>query len=61
MENSEYKKHIIETGMGLQDVDHLKNSSYFVEITKKYVKGEISLIELAKTNPFAFSYAFIAN
>ena len=48
MENSEYKKHIIETGMGLQDVDHLKNSSYFVEITKKYVKGEISLTELEK-------------
>lgn len=48
MENSEYKKHIIETGMGLQDVDHLKNSSYFVETTKKYIKGEISLEELEK-------------
>lgn len=48
MENSEYKKHIIETGMGLQDVDHLKNSSYFVETAKKYIKGKISLEELEK-------------
>lgn len=48
MENKYSKKYIIETGMGLQDVDHLKNSSYFVDESKKYIKGEISLEELEK-------------
>ena len=46
MENKYSKKYIIETGMGLQDVDHLQNSSYFVEESKKYIEGEISLIQL---------------
>lgn len=46
MENKYSKKYIIETGMGLQDVDHLKNSSYFVNEAKRYIKGEISLEEL---------------
>ena len=46
MENKYSKKYIIETGMGLQDVDHLKNSSFFVNEAKRYVKGEISLEEL---------------
>lgn len=48
MENKYSKKYIIETGMGLQDVDHLKNSSYFVEKAEEYIKGEISLEELEK-------------
>lgn len=34
--------------MGLQDVDHLKNSSYFTDEAKRYIKGEISLEELEK-------------
>ena len=46
METKYSKKYIIETGMGSQDVDHLKNSSYFVNETKRYIKGEISLIQL---------------
>lgn len=46
MENKYSKKYIIETGMGLQDVDQLKNSSYFVNESKRYIKGEISLSEL---------------
>ena len=40
------KNYIIETGIGLQDVDGLKNSSYFIDETKRYLKGEISLDEL---------------
>ena len=40
--------YLIETGVGLQDVDGLKNSSYFLNETKRYIKGEISLDELDK-------------
>jgi len=39
-------KYIIETAIGLQDVDQLKNSSYFLNETNRYIKGEISLEEL---------------
>lgn len=39
-------KYIIETGIGLQDVDQLENSSYFLNETNKYINGEISLEEL---------------
>lgn len=39
-------KYIIETGMGLQDVDRLKNSAYFLNETNRYIEGEISLDEL---------------
>lgn len=39
-------KYIIETGIGLQDVDRLKNSSYFLNETNRYIEGEISLDEL---------------
>ena len=39
-------KYLIETGIGLQDVDGLKNSSYFLSQSNKYIKGEISLKEL---------------
>ena len=46
MENGYSKKYIIETGIGLQDVDKLKNSSYFLNESKRYIKGEISLSEL---------------
>lgn len=36
----------METGIGLQDVDNLKNSSYFINESERYIKGEISLLEL---------------
>ena len=46
MENKYSKKYIIETGIGLQDVDKLENSSYFLNETSRYIKGEITLEEL---------------
>lgn len=39
-------KYVIETGIGLQDVDKLKNSSYFLKESTRYIKGEISLDDL---------------
>ncbi len=39
-------KYIIETGIGLQYVDNLKNSSYFLNESNRYINGEISLEEL---------------
>lgn len=39
-------KYVIETGIGLQDVDNLRNSSYFINESSRYIKGEISLDEL---------------
>lgn len=42
------KKYIIETAIGLQDVDHLRNSKYFLELADKYVDGKISLLELER-------------
>ncbi len=46
MENKYSNKYVIETGIGLQDVDHLKNSSYFINESERYIKGEITLSEL---------------
>ncbi|MCR5332753.1 MAG: hypothetical protein K6E11_01875 [Bacilli bacterium] len=46
MENNYTNRYILETGIGLQDVDHLKNSSYFLRESERYLKGEISLDEL---------------
>lgn len=46
MENKYSNKYLIETGSGLQDVDHLKNSSYFISESERYIRGEISLFEL---------------
>ena len=48
MENKYSNKYLIETGIGLQDVDGLKNSSYFLSQADKYINGEISLDELDK-------------
>ena len=48
MENKYTNKYLIETGIGLQDVDGLKNSSYFLSQADRYIKGEISLEELDK-------------
>ena len=39
-------KYVIETGIGLQDVDKLKNSSFFLGESSRYIKGEITLDEL---------------
>ena len=46
MENKYTNRYVLETGMGLQDVDHLKNSSYFVRESERYLRGEITLDEL---------------
>ena len=46
MENKYSNKYIMETGIGLQNVDNLKNSSYFINESERYIKGEISLLEL---------------
>lgn len=46
MESKYSKKYLIETGAGLQDVDNLKNSSYFKSETERYIRGEITLEEL---------------
>ncbi|MBP5217179.1 MAG: Fic family protein [Bacilli bacterium] len=46
MENKYSNKYIIETGIGLQDVDRLKNSSYFINESERYIRGEITLSEL---------------
>ena len=48
MENKYSKKYLIETGIGLQDVDGLKNSRYFLSQAEKYINGEISLEDLDK-------------
>jgi len=48
MENKYSSKYLIETGIGLQDVDGLKNSPYFLSQAEKYIKGEISLQQLDK-------------
>ena len=45
--NKQYpKKYLIETGIGLQDVDGLKNSPFYLSEAKHFLKGEISLDEL---------------
>lgn len=49
MKNKYSNKYLIETGIGLQDVDNLKNSSYFINESERYIKGEITLEELEKT------------
>ena len=46
MENKYSNKYLIETGIGLQDVDGLKNSPYFLSQADKYISGEITLEEL---------------
>lgn len=46
MENKYSNKYVIETGIGLQDVDGLKNSSYFLNESERYIRGEISLSDL---------------
>ncbi|MCQ2795409.1 MAG: Fic family protein [Bacilli bacterium] len=49
MKNNKHNSYIINTGIGLQDVDKLKNSQYFLNEANRYIKGEISLKELDET------------
>ena len=44
--NKKYSnKYLIYTGIGLQDVDNLTNSSYFLNETSRYIKKEIMKID----------------
>ena len=52
MEKKYSNKYLIETAIGLQDVDHLENSKYFLSESQRYIKGEISLDELEEIVPF---------
>lgn len=49
MEKKYSNNYLIGTGIGLQDVDHLENSKYFLNESQRYIKGEISLEELEET------------
>lgn len=40
------QRYSIETGMGLQKVDGLENSSYFKEVSSKYISNEINIDDL---------------
>lgn len=45
--NMEYpKKYLIETGVGLQDVDGLRNSSFYLNEANRFLKDEITIDEL---------------
>ena len=46
MEKKYSSKYLIETAMGLQDVDHLDNSKFFKNESQRYIRGEIDLDEL---------------
>lgn len=46
MEKKYSNKYLIETAVGLQDVDHLENSKFFIIESQRYIKGEINLEEL---------------
>ena len=48
MKKTYSREYLIKTGSGLQDVDGLKNSEYFLAESKRYIDGEISLNELNK-------------
>ena len=48
MENKYTREYLLGTGVGLQDVDHLKTSEYFNEESQKYLSGDISLQEFKK-------------
>ena len=46
MEKKYSNKYLIDTAIGLQDVDHLENSKFFINESQRYVRGEIDLDEL---------------
>ena len=54
MENKYSNKYLIETGIGLQDVDKLKNSLYFIKQSKRYINNEITLDELEQIIAFYY-------
>ena len=54
MEKNKYKNYIIQTGIGLQDVDQLKNSTNFLIESDRYIKGENSFDE----GMTLYSYAY---
>lgn len=43
--NKTNRKYLVEASTGLQDVDNLKTSSYYDELSKKYINNEIQLDE----------------
>ena len=48
MEKTYSREYLIKTGSGLQDVDGLKNSEYFLLESQRYINGEITSDELNK-------------
>lgn len=46
MKNKYSNKYILDTGIGLQDVDKLSPSTYFKQESERYIKGEIDIDEL---------------
>lgn len=46
MKNKYSNKYILDTGIGLQDVDRLSPSTYFKQESERYIKGEIDIDEL---------------
>ncbi|MCQ3914394.1 MAG: hypothetical protein MJ201_01160 [Mycoplasmoidaceae bacterium] len=46
--NTYSKKYLIETAIGLQKVDNLSNSKYFIDLKNKYVAGKINVSQLTK-------------
>ena len=47
------KKYLIETGIGLQDVDGLRNSSFYLGEAERFLKDEITIDELeARVNAY---------
>ena len=63
MESKEKRRYLIETGIGLQAVDGLNVSEYFLFQADRYIEGEITLKELEdlvgdyhKSKPFQGIY-----
>ena len=48
MENKYSREYLLGTGVGLQDVDHLKTSEYFNKESQRYLSGEITLEEFGQ-------------
>lgn len=48
MTEQEKRKYIIETAIGLQAVDGLHVSDFFLQQSERYISGEITLKELGE-------------
>jgi len=46
MKNNYPKKYLVNTGIGLQQVDGLKPSKYYLDLTNKYINNQINIEEL---------------